>query len=90
MTTNEVLCGQKLLGIHRVDLHNELRRLALGIANEKLPVEPATIHLGVEVIDINPETGVIEVAGGKEYRKDVVVVADGVHVRLQLYFSAAV
>ena len=42
----------------------------------------ATIRLGCQVVDLDPETGVIEFKDGSKIQKDLVVVADGQHDRL--------
>lgn len=57
---------------HRVDLHNELRRLA---ENSENPVE---IVLKSEVKSYDPE-GSVTLADGSVYTADLIVAADGVH-----------
>jgi flavin-dependent dehydrogenase len=41
-----------------------------------------TIRLGAEVINIEPEEGIIEILGGEKAKKDLWILADGCHVRL--------
>lgn len=40
----------------------------------------ATIRLGSQVMDVDPETGIIVLKDGTKVQKDLVVVADGQHV----------
>ncbi|KAF7511713.1 hypothetical protein GJ744_003876 [Endocarpon pusillum] len=65
---------------HRVDLHTGLKELA-----QKPGLNPgfraAKIRLSAEVMDIDCETGLIELADGQHFRKDVIIIADGVHSR---------
>ncbi|KAL4804580.1 FAD/NAD(P)-binding domain-containing protein [Aspergillus unguis] len=61
---------------HRVDLHNELRRLATDPAGLGKPVD---IILRAEVLDYSPENGTVMLADGSTERADLVIAADGVH-----------
>ncbi|KAL1962936.1 hypothetical protein VTN77DRAFT_9032 [Rasamsonia byssochlamydoides] len=70
--------GDRYLSFHRVDLHNELRRLAV---ESPLSVCPAKINLGAEVVDVDCEEGIVTLADGSTRRKDLIVAADGVHSR---------
>ena len=61
---------------HRVDLHGELRELALrddGIG------EKVELLLGVRVTRVDVEKAVVEVEDGRAWRGDLVVGADGIH-----------
>ncbi len=60
--------------VHRVDLHSELKQLA-----QDLGVD---IQLATEIINVNVDTGELCSASGQIYQKDLIVAADGVHVRL--------
>ena len=71
--------GSEAFFLHRVDLHNGLKALAL---ETKPRLQAAKLSLSSEVVDVNCETGTITLATGKTSKYDVVVVADGVHVRL--------
>jgi salicylate hydroxylase len=62
---------------HRVDLHNELKRLALN-GSDGFP--GAKLHLAKPVVDVDCENGVLKFEDGSTVRKDVIVGADGVHV----------
>ncbi|KAF7189751.1 3-hydroxybenzoate 6-hydroxylase 1 [Pseudocercospora fuligena] len=61
--------GEGFNAFHRVDLHRELRLMA-----EKAGVEIVLSH---EVVDLQCEDGIIKFKDGKEVKKDLVVVADG-------------
>ncbi|KAJ4298281.1 hypothetical protein N0V90_006181 [Kalmusia sp. IMI 367209] len=63
--------GERMCAYHRVDLHSRLRDLV-----EK---EGAQIRLGAEVVDVEPDEGVIELHGGGKVKKDFWVLADGCH-----------
>jgi salicylate hydroxylase len=62
---------------HRVDLQNELKRLALN-GSDRFPA--AKLHLSKPVVDVDCENGVLKFGDGSTIRKDVIVGADGVHV----------
>ncbi|KAH7016664.1 hypothetical protein EDB80DRAFT_703257 [Ilyonectria destructans] len=64
---------------HRVDLHNELRRLALEPPSEELA--GATLHLSSPEADVDCENGVLTLENGRTVQKDVIIGADGIHVR---------
>lgn len=62
---------------HRVDLHNGLRELTL----ETRQGHPQTqLRLSSEVVDIDCENGILTLKDGSQITKDLLVVADGVHV----------
>ncbi|GAA6056097.1 hypothetical protein NBRC10513_006951 [Rhodotorula toruloides] len=56
---------------HRVDLHNELKRLA---TTEDGPGSPATIRTAAKVVRVDCEEGVVELQDG-----EVIKAADGIH-----------
>ncbi|KAF7374345.1 FAD/NAD(P)-binding domain-containing protein [Mycena sanguinolenta] len=60
---------------HRGDLHDELKRLALG-EGEGTPVD---LHLGSKVVACDPEAGTVTFSNGKTVHADVVIGADGIH-----------
>ncbi|KAF7374347.1 FAD/NAD(P)-binding domain-containing protein [Mycena sanguinolenta] len=60
---------------HRGDLHDELKRLALG-EGEGRPVE---LHLNSKVVACDPEAGTITFSNGEIVHADVVIGADGIH-----------
>ncbi|KAH8689105.1 hypothetical protein BGW36DRAFT_352497 [Talaromyces proteolyticus] len=61
---------------HRVDLHNELKRLALS-GSDGFP--GARLHLATRVIDVDCENGILKFEDGTTVSHDVVIGADGVH-----------
>lgn len=61
-----------------MDLHSELRRLAVEAPPSS---EPAKINLGAEVVDVDCEDGTVTLADGSRHKKDLIVAADGVHSR---------
>ncbi|PSN74693.1 FAD/NAD(P)-binding domain-containing protein [Corynespora cassiicola Philippines] len=63
--------GGRMCSYHRVDLHSGLRELA-----EK---GGAVIKLGCEVVDVEPERGVVHLKNGETIQKDLWVMADGCH-----------
>jgi salicylate hydroxylase len=69
--------GAEAYFLHRVDLHNGLKGLALDAGPG---LRPAKINLSSEVVDLDCETGIITLANGSTHKEDVIVVADGVHV----------
>jgi hypothetical protein len=73
----EELYGYKCWFLHRVDLHEGLRSLAVDSSTMGVP---ATITLDSEVIEIDCENGELTLATGKKVQKDLLVVADGAHV----------
>ncbi|KAF2730828.1 putative salicylate hydroxylase [Polyplosphaeria fusca] len=67
--------GAPIRSIHRVDLHNELLRLA---TSETEPGHPVTLHLASEVVDASTD-GWIRLRNGAKHTADLVVGADGLH-----------
>ena len=72
--------GASAWSVHRVDLHNELLRLATGedTANSK----PATLRLGAQVVDGSTD-GSITLKDGSRHTADLIVAADGLHSALR-------
>ncbi|KAL3295857.1 salicylate hydroxylase [Colletotrichum asianum] len=76
---------------HRVDLHEELKRLATEVVESGNGTNgvnghakgglgmPATVHLQSEVVKYDPEGASITLASGEVVTGDVVIAADGVH-----------
>jgi salicylate hydroxylase len=69
--------GAPLYTFHRVDLHNELRRLAQEPA---AGIKGAKIRLACEVVEVDFEAGAITLANGTVHKRDLIIAADGVHV----------
>jgi salicylate hydroxylase len=76
------LYGAPWMLFHRVDLHNELKRMATKPRPSTTSV--AQVHLLCEVVDIDLD-GHVTLANGQKLKKDLVVVADGVHVGVPLF-----
>ena len=76
----ETKYGAGCYSVHRVDLHNELLRLATGedAANSK----PVTLRLGAQVVDGSPD-GSITLKDGSRHTADLIVAADGLHSALR-------
>ncbi|KIW19271.1 hypothetical protein PV08_03565 [Exophiala spinifera] len=66
--------GNKWYFYHRVDMHRQLREMAEAAGS--------IIRLGAQVMDVDPETGVIQLKDGSQIQKDLVIVADGQHDRI--------
>ncbi|MCJ1472621.1 hypothetical protein MMC13_001270 [Lambiella insularis] len=62
--------------LHRVDFHNELKRLAL---NPLDGWSSAQLHVNSPVVDVDCEEGLLTFADGSTVRKDLIIGADGVH-----------
>lgn len=63
---------------HRVDAHNSLKELA---TDPQRPGQPTVIRLASQVVDVDCESGVLTLKDGTTIQKDLIVVADGQHVR---------
>lgn len=72
--------------VHRVDLHNELLRLALD-SNDG--TDPITFRLSSKVTDGSATEGWIEVNGQDRYYADLIVGADGIHSTLRPLVSGS-
>ncbi|KAI4158335.1 MAG: hypothetical protein LQ342_007537 [Letrouitia transgressa] len=66
--------GEGFMAIHRVDLHNELLKLALeGTDN------PALLRLGITAEDVDAIDGSLFLSDGTKCQADLIVGADGTH-----------
>ncbi|KAL9607647.1 MAG: hypothetical protein Q9167_007461, partial [Letrouitia subvulpina] len=66
--------GERLMAIHRIDLYNELLKLALeGTDN------PALLRLGIAVEDVDTTDGSLFLSDGTKCHADLIVGADGTH-----------
>jgi len=63
--------------VHRVGLHEKLKKVATGEAGFG---PPAVLHTSSKVVGLNPEQGTIKLKGGTKVLADVVIGADGIHV----------
>lgn len=64
--------------VHRVDLHNSLKQRAS---------EMATLHTGCAIVRIDIDNSLVVLDDGREFTADVLLGADGAHVRWPLPFS---
>ena len=71
--------GNEWYFYHRVDMHKQLRTMA---EDTELEGTPSKIHLGCQVVDVDIEEGIIVLKDGKKIQKDLVIVADGQHDRI--------
>jgi 2-polyprenyl-6-methoxyphenol hydroxylase-like FAD-dependent oxidoreductase len=67
--------------VHRAQIYQELKRVALSQEEVGPPVELVT---KCHVIDVNPRLGTVTALDGTEYRADVIIGADGIYVRASL------
>lgn len=80
LTNAEERYGAPLMCVHRVDLHQELLRLA---AAEDTNAPKVQLHLQSTVVDARPVEGEIALADGSVHKADLVVAADGLHSALK-------
>ncbi|KAJ6625157.1 FAD/NAD(P)-binding domain-containing protein [Mycena sp. CBHHK59/15] len=59
----------------RSDLHDELKRLAIGEGEGP----PAKLHLGSKVLACDPEEGTLTLGNGEAIHADLILGADGIH-----------
>lgn len=69
--------GNDMLMFSRVELHNHLRAEAVSPSR---PGPPVQINLGCKTKDIDCHRGVITLEDDRCFQKDLVIVADGIHV----------
>jgi salicylate hydroxylase len=59
---------------HRVDLWNELLRLATASSEDSgIPGNPAKVIWGAEVTDVDVESGLVTLADGRHFESDLVI-----------------
>lgn len=66
--------GEGFMAIHRVDLHNELLKLALERTDN-----PALLRLGIAAEDVDAIDGSLLLSDGTKCQADLIVAADGTH-----------
>lgn len=69
---------QKYLLAHRVDLHTQLKEVATSQQGTGFPVDLVT---GAAVVDVDVENNTLFFKDGTKVQADLIVGADGVHVR---------
>jgi salicylate hydroxylase len=62
---------------HRVDIHDELKRLA---TDPEHVGEPAELILGSPVVGCDPVAGTVTLRDGQLIHADLIIGADGIHV----------
>ena len=70
--------GNYMLNFGRVDLHDLLRREAVDSNRKGIPVK---INLSCKTKDVDCHSGTIILEDGRSVRKDLVIIADGIHSR---------
>ncbi|KAF4335522.1 3-hydroxybenzoate 6-hydroxylase [Fusarium beomiforme] len=73
--------GAPFMFFHRVDLHTALKDMAAS-SDDRYPGSPVVIRNGHSVKSLDCESGTIVLDNGETYKKDLVVVADGVRTKL--------
>jgi salicylate hydroxylase len=73
--------GYGVWSFHRVDLHRGLRDLATAPSGSDGAGQRVRITLGCAVEGVDCEAGVLKLADGRTVNKDLVIIADGAHVR---------
>ncbi|KAJ5531849.1 hypothetical protein N7527_005242 [Penicillium freii] len=71
--------GMPLMGVHRVDLHNELMRLACDDSQQASSTGAVSVRCGVKVVGVMPDEGYVQLEDGTRHYADLVVAADGLH-----------
>lgn len=65
--------------VHRVSLHDQLKKLATSEAGAGTP---AKLRTASKVVEIDPEKGTLTLETGETSTADIIVGADGVYVRV--------
>lgn len=71
--------GMPLMGVHRVDLHNELMRLACDDSHQASSTGAVSVRCGVKVVGVMPDEGYVQLEDGTRHYADLIVAADGLH-----------
>ncbi|KAH8905161.1 FAD/NAD(P)-binding domain-containing protein [Coniochaeta sp. PMI_546] len=70
--------------VHRVSLHDQLKKLA---TSEDGAGIPAKLHTASKVVQINPEEGTLTLENGETSTADIIVGADGVYSLTRKYIK---
>lgn len=70
--------------VHRVRLHEELKRVAV---SEDGARKPAALHTSSKVTDVATDTGILTLENGTTIKADVVLGADGVYSKTRSFVS---
>ena len=76
LSTAEQKYGAPSWTVHRVDLHNELLRIAT--SEDTADSKPVVLRLGAPVMDASTD-GTITLQDGSRHTADLIVAADGLH-----------
>ncbi|CAK7206932.1 hypothetical protein SEUCBS139899_009739 [Sporothrix eucalyptigena] len=74
-----IRCGAPWFLAHRVDLHEELKRLATEPESPGAPGHPADVSLRTKIIHYNTDEPSITLDNGEIIKPDVVIAADGIY-----------
>ncbi|ERT00359.1 salicylate hydroxylase [Sporothrix schenckii 1099-18] len=74
-----IRCGAPWFLTHRVDLHEELKRLATEPESPQAPGRPAQVALRTKVVKYNTADTSITLDNGDVVQADVVIAADGIY-----------
>ncbi|CAK5268924.1 unnamed protein product [Mycena citricolor] len=82
-TNYEASYGLPWIMVHRVDLHNELRRVALSAEGNIGP--PADLRLDHRVSSCDVEECTVTLSNGDTHRADLIIGADGIHSTIRSF-----
>ncbi|KAJ7484267.1 hypothetical protein FB451DRAFT_1169338 [Mycena latifolia] len=85
-TVTNNITGRTSWLCHRSDLHDELKRLAIG---EEGTGPPAQLHLGKEVVSCDPVEGTLTLKNGEVHRGDLIIGSDGIHDMYRRHYPRA-
>ncbi|KAJ7035262.1 FAD/NAD(P)-binding domain-containing protein [Mycena alexandri] len=81
-TDYEESYGMPWLMVHRVDLHNELRRLALEVQGDSPPV---SLYLNHRVVSCDTDACTVTLEGGAVRTADLIIGADGIRSTIRSF-----
>lgn len=73
------ITGSDYHTVHRVDLHKELLRLALGTTTDNHCYPPVKIQYGSPIANVDALKGQVHLTDGTMHTADLVIAADGIH-----------
>lgn len=72
--------GVPYYNFHRIDLHTELKKTAIG---NTIPGEPCELHLNHKAIDVDTEAGEVTFENGVKITADMIIAADGIRSQIR-------
>ncbi|KAK3394131.1 hypothetical protein B0H63DRAFT_37334 [Podospora didyma] len=72
--------------VHRVNLHNELKKLAVSEEAGSLGI-PVKLYTASKVVEINPDEGTLTLEDGTTHTADMVIGADGIYSTTRRYIK---